>query len=319
MSGKINNEERIYLKNIENVTSNQVFANYKALCEYMGQPVLSGNSKRAQVKEWKRYFDFSRDGQKIKIEKTYEILKSKVDNRKFNGKSIYSQLIENMLMYYCGSVCAESVNITLNQIILICGMANERYVYRNIYKKFEDQEFDYFNIADFIFRTKNKFNSMVNSALGSMNRKGIIGIKKILMVSTGGIHRPANEDEINYIELIEKYVLDSMGKSNISDVVLAGKYNIYCKRVKKEVLSEINIDYFYRGYFIKIKDLRSFQGYMKIDYMNMKSKLNREVIKYFNNQAKNKEFTYLKKDKKVDLPESYLFEQERLANLFLKI
>lgn len=69
MNYELEEQRGMYLENINKIAENQIFPNYKALCEYVGQPVLSGNSKRAQIKQWQRYFDFSRNGQKIKIEK----------------------------------------------------------------------------------------------------------------------------------------------------------------------------------------------------------------------------------------------------------
>lgn len=321
MNYELEKQMDIYLGNINKIAENQIFPNYKALCEYVGQPILSGNSKRAQIKQWQRYFDFSRNGQKIKIEKTYKNLKSKVDNRKFNGKSTYSKLIEDIFINYYRNACgvdSQDVYFTLNQIILMCGMANKIYGYKNIYQKLKKQNFDSFNIIDFIFRTKNKFNAIVHSALNSMKKRDIVDFKKVLIVSKDGVHKLANEDEIRCIESVEKSVLNLMDEISISDVILAGKYNSYCKRVKKEVLSEINADYFYRGYSIGIKNLKDCY-YTEANYADLKSNLNQEVIRYFNKQAKNRELLYLKRNKKIDLPKNYLPQQEELADLLLKI
>lgn len=318
---ELKNDKKMYLQDIGKVKSNQVFPNYKALCEYVGQPVLSGNSKKAQIKQWQRYFDFSRNGQKIKIEKIYINLKSKVDNRKFNGKPTYSKLIEDIFINYYKNICgvdSKDIYLTLNQIVLMCGMANKIYGYKNIYQKLKKQNFDSFNIIDFIFRTKSKFNSIVHSALNSMKKRDIVDFKKVLIVSKDGVHKLADEDEIRCIESVEKCVLNSMNENSVSDIVLAGKYNGYCKRVKKEVLSKINADYFYRGYSIRIKNLKDCY-YTEADYADLKSNLNQEVIRYFNKQAKDRELLYLKKDKKVSLPKNYLLQQEELADLLLKI
>ena len=321
LNNGLDKQRAIYLENINKITENQIFPNYKALCSYVGQPVLSGNSKKAQIKQWQRYFDFSRNGQKIKIEKTYGNLKIKVDNRKFNGKSTYSKLIEdNFIDYYknANDVGCKYMYCTLNQIILMCGMANKIYCYKNIYQKLQKQNFDSFNIIDFTFRTKNKFNAIVHSALNSMKKRDIVDFKKVLIISKDGAHELANEDEVRCIESAEKCVLDLMNKISLSDVILAGKYNSYCRRVKKEVLSKINADYFYRGYSIKIKNLMTCYD-TKVDYASLKSNLNQEVIRYFNKQAKNRELLYLKRNKKINLPKNYLLQQQELSDLLLKI
>ena len=45
----------------------QVFHNYKALCEYLNEPVLAGNSKIKQFKAWRNCFSFEQQGHKIFI------------------------------------------------------------------------------------------------------------------------------------------------------------------------------------------------------------------------------------------------------------
>ena len=314
---KLEKQRWTYSENINRVVENQIFPNYRALCSYVGQPVLSGNSKKAQIKQWQRYFDFSKDGQKIKIKKIYKSSKNKVDNRKFNGKSTYSNLIEDILIHFCKNV-HRPIYLTLNQIIEICGMANKIYTNKNIYQKLKTQNFDSFNIREFILRTRSKFNSIVHSALKSMKKRDIADFKKVVIIYNDGAHELANEDEVRCIESAEKCVLDLMNEVSLSKVILAGKYNSYCRRVKKEVLSKINADYFYRGYSIKIKNLMTCYD-TKVDYANLKSNLNQEVIRYFNKQAKNRELLYLKKNKKINLPKNYLLQQQELSDLLLKI
>lgn len=50
-----------------------IVKNYKIMCELLKEPEKEGNSKRAQMKEWKRYFDFEREGQKYIIKEIYDI------------------------------------------------------------------------------------------------------------------------------------------------------------------------------------------------------------------------------------------------------
>lgn len=45
----------------------QVFHNYKALCEYLNEPVLAGNSKIRQLAMWREQFSFESQGHKISI------------------------------------------------------------------------------------------------------------------------------------------------------------------------------------------------------------------------------------------------------------
>jgi hypothetical protein len=44
-----------------------IVKNYKVMCELLKEEERTGNSKRSQQVEWKRYIDFERDGQRYII------------------------------------------------------------------------------------------------------------------------------------------------------------------------------------------------------------------------------------------------------------
>ena len=64
--------------------TNKTFKNYKELCAYLGETPTTANSKKAQIKEWERYFSFRKEGQKIIITEVFDTPKEKVDNRANN-------------------------------------------------------------------------------------------------------------------------------------------------------------------------------------------------------------------------------------------
>lgn len=49
-----------------------IIKNYKEMCKILKENEKTGDSKKAQQKEWKRYFDFSKEGQKYLIYEIYE-------------------------------------------------------------------------------------------------------------------------------------------------------------------------------------------------------------------------------------------------------
>ena len=65
--------------------TNKTFKNYKELCAYLGETPTTANSKKAQIKEWERYFSFRKEGQKIIITEVFDTPKDKVDNRGGNN------------------------------------------------------------------------------------------------------------------------------------------------------------------------------------------------------------------------------------------
>ena len=53
------------------LNANQTFKNYKELCAFLGEEPKKANSKKAQLKEWERYFSFDKVGQKIIITEVF--------------------------------------------------------------------------------------------------------------------------------------------------------------------------------------------------------------------------------------------------------
>lgn len=73
--------------NLSNIQAGQTFKNYKELCSALGEPVKSGKAKQCQINNWKRYFEFKRDGHKYIIIKIYEAPKPKNDKRSLGNNS----------------------------------------------------------------------------------------------------------------------------------------------------------------------------------------------------------------------------------------
>ena len=75
---EINKIKEMY-EEINNSVNNQlleeqvlIVKNYKEMCKILNENEKTGDSKKAQQKEWKRYFDFGKEGQKYIIYEIYE-------------------------------------------------------------------------------------------------------------------------------------------------------------------------------------------------------------------------------------------------------
>ena len=141
--------ENEYEINIDKLTIGQVFKNKREMCEFLGQKYISNKTASIpQIKEWKRYIDWEKDGQKIIITDIYPTPLDKIDGRITNGTQRYQRFIEEIILAYIDSKMSqyeddESVqyytfSFTLNQLALLCGMVNEKYVDKNITKSLID-------------------------------------------------------------------------------------------------------------------------------------------------------------------------------------
>lgn len=59
-----------------------IVKNYKVMCSLLNESVMSGSSKQYQLRRWKRFFDFDKQGQKFIITEIYETPKEKIDYRR---------------------------------------------------------------------------------------------------------------------------------------------------------------------------------------------------------------------------------------------
>ena len=88
-----------------NIEQGEVFKNYKELCERLGEPVKEGNSKKAQLNEWKQRFSYQKQGHKFIITEVFEQTKQKqVRNKNHKNKVLVknylSQQEVNSGIYY---------------------------------------------------------------------------------------------------------------------------------------------------------------------------------------------------------------------------
>lgn len=58
--------------NIENLIVSKEYKNYKELCKVLNVPIKSGDAKQNQLKWFKEYFSFHKNGHKIIIDEIFD-------------------------------------------------------------------------------------------------------------------------------------------------------------------------------------------------------------------------------------------------------
>ncbi len=313
--------------NLNNLKIGQVFKNYKELCNYLNQPILTSNSKKAQIKEWLRYFAYVKNGQRIKITKINNPPLNKYDGRINNGRSLYQKLITDIFLDHIESIiCKDNVetneelelNLTLNQTIILCGMANQRYMDVKLLRELKSMGYDKYSINNFLSRTKSKFIKVIENALLTMQKKGIISFEKCYMIIKANRTYKADICDVNKIIDIESEVLEDMDFQNLADVFSVFKSRQYYKKVNMLINSKYDWDYFYRSYCIKVNgDNRVNSDKYSVNmYQENRIELNKRLISFFDLQA---EKNLLKETNNFTLPPNYLAEQKELSNYLLDI
>lgn len=305
----------------------QSFKNYKELCNYLNQPVLTSNSKKAQIKEWKRYFAYVKDGQRITITKINNPPLNKYDGRINNGRGFYQKLITDIFLDHIKSIIYKDnieinakleLNLTLNQTIILCGMANQKYFDAKFLRELKNMGYDKYSINNFLSRTKSKFIKVIENALFAMQKKGIISFEKCYMIVKANKTYKAGICDVNKIIDIENEVLEEMGFKSLSNVFSAFKSRQYYKKLKMLINYKYGWDYFYRSYCVKVSGDNRVNNnkYSANTYQENCIELNKRLIKFFDLQA---EKNLLKETNSFTLPPNYLDEQKELSKCLLDI
>lgn len=117
-----------------------IYKNYKEICTTLEEDIKSGKSKQLQIENWKRYFEFSKEGIKFNVTKIYAEPLPKEDNRKgHSGKSEGSRgnnnkygkfidiLLENELYKIKKRKRKSNINITNSCLAQLIKMVNYNY------------------------------------------------------------------------------------------------------------------------------------------------------------------------------------------------
>lgn len=135
------------------------------------------------------------------------------------------------------------------------------------------------------------------------------------------VFRKANREEIEYIINVEKEVMDEMGFDDKRDIVLAGKWNDFFVEVKKNLLYDRNIVYYYNSYEIIINRdyiLREWENLnkLKLDY-KYKSKLEKIINEKVYNNIKDNALKRHKAASQKDVIDQIFESKEKvLARMF---
>lgn len=233
-----------------------VVKNYKELCQLLNQPVLNGRSKKYQLEDFKRYFDFDKSGIKFIISDIYDTPLSKEDLRKLGNNSIYVNCIEVILLQYLSEQKGFTATLTKRDWWEILGLNNQNYgriPESNLISL--NESITPFEIKHFYQRCNKKLEQILFSSLNSLSNRKLIDYEVetvIIMEDEFGnrFHHIAQfEDEKTKITAIERYVLhDIMGYERMIQVFSSFRQAEFYHKVN-ELLEEY---YGWKGYFKQI-------------------------------------------------------------------
>lgn len=225
---------------------NEIYT-YKELCNLRNEKVKTGKSKKLQLKNWRRYFEWENiTTQKYKIIKIYDVPKEKNDGRKYNGRK--NLIPEEEFDYLWNVMVSEAYKKNkyierswLNKVYFSNTLLFEMFgfSYSHYLKKAELEEDD-----DIV---KNVFQNIVYEALKANTITRLCkryGFNKNSLPK--GILRSKNSVKLGQMidddELLDEYneieakILKEMNCYSVVDAVRQGKY----KRLMDGIQSEFS-------------------------------------------------------------------------------
>lgn len=314
---------------IENLKVGQVFKNYKDLCNELEVEHKAGKSKQLQIKDWYRYFSYSKEGHKFIVNEVYKTPIKKIDNRGKDSK--YGEFVQLLVLDLLAQCKSDNVSISRNKLMLAINMINSNYgtCSENVRKLSIYANIDERVVYDFYNTNNSNFKSTVETALKNLMDKRIIWVDMVTKVAVkdSKIHRIATRTEKVQILDIEKLVLNELGYKNVSQVRVSGEWKKFKNRTRTLLNFQSDINYYYSAYNITVNEKYiDNEREELIKYLlsnderkNLKGKLNESIMNnIFENAEKRqkKGFTNGKKAK-IRMSESYVDDIKRLSNLLI--
>lgn len=316
------------MKEIENcdysvLHEGDVFSNYKKLCERLNVPILKANSQKAQIKEWKRHFDFERDGQKRIITEVYSTPLPKDDKRLIGNNNEYRPYIEMILLDYLSKQKGKATNITLKNLFFLLGMVNANYMDKNY--EIKDADIEEWHIKHFNQRSYNKIYSIVFTSLNNLRNRRLIDYNKMTMINVNinedgkryNKTRQATKREEDIIRETERNVLKQMGLESIVLVFLKYKTEDFYRAVESFLSEHYDINYYYSTIEIRF----THEHIIEAKEDKAKEILNKKIMCGLNNEAETKVINSRDSSSKFEFydEEAYLLSQRKLAEYLIRI
>lgn len=183
--------------NLLNIKVGDSYKNYKELCAVLEEKVKTGNSKKSQIKEWERYFDYEIEGHKYIIKMIYDLPLEKIENR--GGARhilLHSNRMDHVLMYILNEQKTEGeLFLPIHSLLKELNMINVNYSFANINRQKASK---YLNIEkaiveEFFDTTTKTFRNNIESMLNRLESKVLIFWSKVKTVCVAEVLTAFNE------------------------------------------------------------------------------------------------------------------------------
>lgn len=275
--------------NIKKLKTGDVIKNYKELCNLIEENVKEGSSKKAQLKEFERYFQYEKHGHKFVILEVFDKPLMKCDKRKDGNRRIYVTYIESILLSYLFGLDDSTGYFTKKELWRLLGMINQSYEKVEVDKLQKiDSRITHWEVNKFYQRCDYKLTSILFSALNSLQNRSLIEYEEqyVIVDEKNNKTYVANDDEKKIILTVEKKILNKMGLYSKTHAIACFKLNDFYENVNIFLQKKYGWNCVYKRYkiiFLGKEFLR--QALNENEILLKKLLLNERVINTVDKQA----------------------------------
>ena len=258
---------------------------YKELCALLEvEEKKAGKSRDYQFKEWRRFFEFDKVGQKYTITKIHSKPLEKIDNRGGRNQAKYIKNIELLILDLLAQDTNGEVFLSKNKLLRSLNMINDNYVFckRRVPKLSKFMEIEQITVEEWYDSTDGMLKRNLEKALDNLRNQSLViwsnamticqivtpnknnsNITKethldefdeeIIEYKIGANHflyREATKDEKQFILHTEREIMKKLNCENKQEIIKNGLWEQFNKQVEQIILSEFKIAFYYDSYKI---------------------------------------------------------------------
>ena len=266
--------------------------NYKFLCEMLQQPVKAGKSRTLQLKDFKRYFDWEKTGQKFIITDVYDTPLPKDDRRKLGNNSIYVQCVEVVLLEYLSKQDGHASTLTKRNWWKMLGIVNRKYgTMPEEQLEDLDESVNPWEIRHFYQRCNSRLTQILFSALNSLQSRRVIEYETQTMIVAKNeygksVYFVATDAQKKKILDVEHYVLNVVYKyEKMVQVFLRFQEKEFYEKVNEILFEKYGWDHCFKQIkIIYISGVKQVYDELKVNLQ--KELLNQRVMTAVENSMK---------------------------------
>lgn len=252
----------------------KTYKNYKEICSVLGEEIKNGESKKSQIKNWKRYFEFDKNGHKFIVTRIKEVPDRIIKNTGMNGE--YVEYIDDIIMLLLSKDNEKFKDITYSKLLEETGLVNHSFRIcwsdmkaTSLATSIEEPYINYFFNKEY-----SKIKDVVKNSLNRLRKQGYIDYSedRVLVVpckteyvfdedgnaeydeyglmktkNVEGQIREATTEEWTRILELRTEVAEEFGCKNEQIIRLKGMYKEYYELLQECLIDELGISKYFRG------------------------------------------------------------------------